>query len=137
MSEGSAVSDRDLISKVIRELESFLNLSKLTLKQPSGQDGLRPARPLDIASAALYIANGTINKKVEYYGPPEENMQEVANFWSAYLGGRVDAYDVAIMMALYKIARLKNDRNNIDTSIDLVGYSALATGMAVKNQSET
>ena len=45
--------------------------------------------------------------------------------WSAYLGRDVTAFDVANMMALLKVARLRNG-SHADSSIDGCGYLALA-----------
>ena len=38
------------------------------------------------------------------YGDPEENFAVIGNLWSIYLDREIDAYDVANLMALLKIA---------------------------------
>lgn len=71
------------------------------------------------------------------YGTPESNFQLIADLWNAYLGDNccenVEGYaclndltptDVAMMMALLKIARIKNGGGTGDSFVDLAGYAA-------------
>ena len=64
------------------------------------------------------------------YGEPEDNFALIGDYWSVYLGGMVsdfpDAYDVALMMSLMKIARASKRPKNADSLIDLAGYAACA-----------
>jgi len=39
--------------------------------------------------------------------PPEDNFTAIAGFWSVYKGIEFTANDVAMMMALLKIARIR------------------------------
>jgi len=57
------------------------------------------------------------------YGTVEDNFGTIAEFWSTYLGHKVQARDVAAMMALMKIARVKSGKKN-DNWVDLAGYGA-------------
>ena len=58
------------------------------------------------------------------YGGPENSFGVIANFWSVYLGRKVYPADVAMMMALLKIARIKGNHGYADGYIDLAGYAA-------------
>ncbi len=58
------------------------------------------------------------------YGSPENNFQEIADLWTAYTGVRFTAADVAMMMALFKIARIKTGTATEDSFVDLAGYAA-------------
>lgn len=58
------------------------------------------------------------------YGKPEDCFGVIANFWSVYLGRKVYPHDVAMMMALLKIARIKGNHGYADGYIDLAGYAA-------------
>ena len=58
------------------------------------------------------------------YGGPEDSFGVIANFWSVYLGRKVYPHDVAMMMALLKIARIKGNHGYADGYIDLAGYAA-------------
>lgn len=59
------------------------------------------------------------------YGTPEDNFNRIGKLWSAYMDIEFTAKDVAIMMALLKVARIKSG-NSIDSAIDLAGYAACA-----------
>ena len=60
------------------------------------------------------------------YGDKVENHKNIARLWSAYLEVPIEAHDVAIMMALLKIARTKLGAVSKDTYIDMSAYSAIA-----------
>lgn len=60
----------------------------------------------------------------QHYGSPDENFAVIAAMWSAYLGHKIQPRDVCNMMALLKIARLRNGPSE-DSSIDGCGYLAL------------
>ena len=68
------------------------------------------------------------------YGEPEDNFNTIAKFWSAYLDADLGAVDVAIMMCLFKIARIKGSLyEDKDSWIDLIGYAACGGEIATKN----
>ena len=58
------------------------------------------------------------------YGSPEDNFNVIAELWSAYKRIHFDAQDVAMMMALLKIARIKSGTATEDSFVDLAGYAA-------------
>lgn len=67
------------------------------------------------------------------YGTPEDNFETIAELWKTYLrracvdeagGVYIDANDVAMMMALLKIARIAAGGGKADSWIDLAGYAA-------------
>ena len=60
------------------------------------------------------------------YGDKVDNHNNIARLWSAYLDIDIKAHDVAIMMALLKIARTKLGKVSKDTYIDMAAYSAIA-----------
>ena len=66
------------------------------------------------------------------YGKPEDNFRTIAGLWSVYLDSAhpkikhvVSAKDVAVMMALLKIARIATGKSP-DSFVDLAGYAACA-----------
>lgn len=63
-------------------------------------------------------------QREEDYGSPKINFQIVADLWNAYSGANFTAIDVAIMMALLKIARIKSGTATKDSFVDLAGYAA-------------
>lgn len=58
------------------------------------------------------------------YGSPEDNFNRIAIYWSAHLGMEITAEDVAVMMALLKIARIGTGTATDDSWVDLAGYAA-------------
>ena len=68
------------------------------------------------------------------YGSPENNFQTIADLWRAYKRG-VDftAVDVAMMMALLKIARIQSGTATEDSFVDLAGYAACGGEIATNN----
>lgn len=64
------------------------------------------------------------------YGTPEDNFGTIAKLWSVYKGTQFTATDVAMMMALLKVARIKSGSNTTDSFVDLAGYAACAAECA-------
>lgn len=58
------------------------------------------------------------------YGSPENNFKTIANLWGSYKDVEFTATDVAMMMALLKIARVKGGNATEDSFVDLAGYAA-------------
>lgn len=67
------------------------------------------------------------------YGSPEDNFHTIADLWSAYMGHEYTAMDVAMMMALLKVARIKAGGTE-DSFVDLAGYAACGGEIFMKNQ---
>lgn len=64
------------------------------------------------------------------YGEAKKNFQRIATLWNIYLDGDdLNPQDVAIMMILHKISRLKTSKNHRDSWLDIAGYSCLAGTM--------
>ena len=74
------------------------------------------------------------------YGEPAENFKRISHLWDAYRVSKsspqIAEEDVAIMMALVKIARLCNDITNKDSWLDLAGYAALGYECSTKGPSD-
>lgn len=77
------------------------------------------------------------NDRNEQYGEPEDSFKAVSEYWRTYLehnclvpdiGFHIEARDVAIMMALFKLGRMETSYfQNYDSFIDAIGYMACAT----------
>ena len=66
------------------------------------------------------------------YGEPEDNFSDIAKLWSSYLDIDIGPEDVAIMMCLFKIARLKSSYyESKDSWVDLIGYAACGGEIAL------
>ena len=59
------------------------------------------------------------------YGEKLTNQQNIADFWSIFLKKKITAHDVAICMALDKVARLMHQHKK-DSYIDMAAYAAIA-----------
>lgn len=67
------------------------------------------------------------------YGKPENNFKIIATYWEDYLGRNIKPADVAVMMCLFKIARLEtSDFEDLDSWVDLAGYEACGAEIATK-----
>ena len=66
------------------------------------------------------------------YGPPEENLQRIADMWSGYLNVPVTKEDVSLMMVLVKISRSKAGYSR-DNTVDGVAYFLIHDSMARYN----
>ena len=81
------------------------------------------------------------------YGTPEENFTTIGMFWYTYLlaahpdlgimltPDHITAKDVAIMMALLKVARIATG-SSPDSFVDLAGYAACAGEIATAETKE-
>ena len=77
-------------------------------------------------------------KREQDYGEPEDSFQKIGTFWTAYLNYavKIDAEDVAAMMALLKIARISENPQHMDSWVDLAGYAACGGEIAGKEAQE-
>ena len=78
-----------------------------------------------IRTEVLDEANSIVNgERANTYGGPEQSFETIAKLWGSYFGTVYRPTDVAIMLALLKIARLKNSPSHRDSWVDLAGYAA-------------
>lgn len=78
------------------------------------------------------------------YGSPEDNFETIGLLWGTYLRAAhpelayviapnsVTANDVAMMMALLKIARIATGKGTADSFVDLAGYAACGGEISTK-----
>lgn len=83
---------------------------------------------------ALLDAHKVVNgERQDQYGEPEDSFACIADLWNAYLAdhlqANLNAHNVAMMMALLKVARIKTGAGSADCYVDLCGYAALAADM--------
>ena len=74
----------------------------------------------------------------QQYGSPENNFSLIARLWREYLDcdNPITAHDVAMMMALLKIARIASGQTKEDNYVDLAGYAACAGEIALLQSDE-
>lgn len=92
----------------------------------------------EILSTAADIVTGSRNAT---HGEMSDTFARVARLWQAYMLNRnsakpLDAEDVALMMALLKMARAGSGKLNVDDYVDLAGYAGCAGEIAQKSSKE-
>lgn len=86
---------------------------------------------LDEAAAAITGA------REDTYGGPEQSFLTIAKLWSAYLDRFIETQDVAAMLALLKVARIKHSEGrHYDSWVDLAGYAACGAECALGEEAE-
>lgn len=64
------------------------------------------------------------------HGSAENTFGRIASFWSAHLDHPITVGDVAVMMVLFKAARISGNPGHLDSWVDLVGYGAIGGELA-------
>jgi len=74
------------------------------------------------------------------HGDAEDNFRVIATLWETYLNNtppqNLNSTDVAIMMCLFKVARLMANPKNMENWHDLAGYAACGGGIVMKKLEE-
>jgi hypothetical protein len=120
-------------------------LGTITRHEPeentSGND-IVPQYTLDAAGSPreqlLAIAAGAVLKQRNHtYGAPEDAFGRVAALWSALHPDRrpFEKHEVALMIAMVKVARLMENPSHKDSWADLAGYAACGYEAAVTDAS--
>lgn len=91
-------------------------------------------------------ARCVLGKREQDYGSPESNFETISLLWGVYLRSAhpdlakvlavngISATDVAMMMALLKIARIATGTGTGDSFADLAGYAACGCEVAMMAQ---
>ena len=59
------------------------------------------------------------------HGDMEDNFRTIASYWNTHLGiDFIEPQDVAVMMTMLKLARIRQNEKHIDNWIDACGYMA-------------
>ena len=86
-------------------------------------------RSKDILTNAADI----IDERARTHGHYDLTMLRTAKLWTDFLEREIDPMDVAICMALVKLARIMETRDVHDNFLDAVAYFAIAGELAVKD----
>ena len=79
----------------------------------------------------LNEARATIQDRGLDYGHPSDNMSRTASLWSAYLELPIDPHQVAMCLALVKVAR-SMETAKPDNYIDGAAYFAISGMLATE-----
>ena len=111
-------------------LKAVCNPDRAERYSPEVKPGLRVHESNPAQSTAAKIladaANLIDGDRDKQHGNRVECHTQIARLWTAFLGVKVDAVDVACLMVLLKIARTQTGSPNRDCWVDAAGYTALA-----------
>jgi len=94
-----------------------------------------PPAPVEVVtrSSILSTARSYITRDRQAdHGDAEDNFSRIAGYWSLHTGTTLTATDVAVMMALLKVARIKQNPQHVDNWVDGAGYFACGGEIANK-----
>lgn len=77
-------------------------------------------------TAKLYVTKD----RAADHGNMEDNFSTIARYWTIHLGVPVTAADVAVMMTLLKVARIRSNLAHEDNWVDACGYMACGGELA-------
>lgn len=82
--------------------------------------------PQQIRADILDVAKEYVTKdRAADHGDMEDNFLTIAAYWNTHLGIHlIGPQDVAVMMTLLKLARIKQNEKHLDNWIDACGYMA-------------
>lgn len=123
-------SDCELSPKGLHDLcgqTTFRGMTDAELDSCMAEASGKPSRREQVLAAARDAVCG---HRATDYGTPEDNFGAIAVLWSMYKNTQFSATDVAMMMALLKIARIKTGTATTDSFVDLAGYAACAAECA-------
>lgn len=75
-------------------------------------------------------AKRILERRADDYGDVNVSFNRIAKMWSGYLGWQMSAHDVANMMILLKVSRMKG-KYSVDSALDVIGYSVCASNLLV------
>ena len=96
------------------------NLDKIKNVNQKGTTMAKYTRSEILDTAKEYVTKD----RAATHGDMESNLTTIAELWGVYLERHVDPSDVAVMMTMLKIARIKSNPRNADNWLDACGYMA-------------
>ncbi len=74
----------------------------------------------------LDTAKGYVTRdRAADHGDMEDNFRTIASYWNTHLGiDFIKPQDVAVMMTMLKLARIRQNENHLDNWVDACGYMA-------------
>jgi hypothetical protein len=83
------------------------------------------------ANDYLTEARAIIQDRGLDYGHPTDNMSRTASLWAAYLEVPIEPYQVAMCLALVKVAR-SMETSKVDNYVDGAAYFAISGQLRVE-----
>lgn len=117
------------MNKLIREARDYI----LSLLEKKSADARPKQEPWTRKRVLREAEKCVCGQREQDYGAPEDSFSRIAEFWVTYKGVEFSPVDVAIMMALLKIARISESPQHMDSWVDLAGYAACGGEIAGKD----
>ena len=122
----------DCMNKLILETRKLI----LSLLEKPAVDARPEPEPWTRKRVLREAERCVCGQREQEYGVPEDNFSRIAEFWATYKGVEFSPVDVAIMMALLKVARIANNPGHMDNYVDGCGYFACCGEIAGKEAQE-
>ena len=122
------------MNKLIREARDYI----LSMLEKPAVDARQESEPWTRKRVLNEAEKCVCGQREQDYGTPEDSFQKIAALWTAYMSNNsiVDtvfsASDVAVMLALLKIARISENPQHMDSWVDGCGYFACGGEIAGK-----
>ena len=122
------------MNKLIREARKLI----LSLLEKPAVDSRPKPEPWTRKRVLKEAEKCVCGNREHEYGVPEDSFEMIGKFWTVYLdyATKIDAHDVAAMMALLKIARIAKSPDHMDSWCDLAGYASCGGEIAGKEAQE-
>ena len=122
----------DCMNKLILEARDYI----LSMLEKPAVDARQESEPWTRKRVLSEAERCVCGQREQDYGTPEDNFGRIAEFWTTYMGVEFGTVDVAIMMALLKIARISENLQHMDSWVDGCGYLACGGEIAGKEAKE-
>ena len=127
----------DCMNKLIREARNLILSERRTVKKEEGEH-CKEATPWTRKRVLSEAERCVCGQRENEYGVPEDSFEMIGKLWTVYLdyATKIDAHDVAAMMALLKIARIAKSPDHMDSWCDVAGYASCGGEIAGKETQE-
>ena len=122
------------MNKLIREARKLI----LSMLEKPAVDARKEQEPWTRKRVLSEAEKCVCGQREQDYGTPEDSFEMIGKLWTVYLdyATKIDAHDVAAMMALLKIARISENPQHMDSWVDGCGYFACGGEIAGKEAQE-
>ena len=122
------------MNKLILEARKLI----LSLLEKPAADARQESEPWTRKRVLSEAERCVCGQREHEYGVPEDSFEMIGKLWTVYLdyATKIDAHDVAAMMALLKIARIAKSPDHMDSWCDLAGYASCGGEITWKEAQE-
>lgn len=136
MTAADAIETLSRSIKAYADANERLNAYINDMRTPDPVADVAEVTPASRADILQRASDCVCGHREQDYGLAEDNFATIARLWTAYRGVEFDPVDVAMMMALLKIARICGGNGSEDSFVDLAGYAACGGEIWSKHHAE-